>query len=79
MKKADFYYKEIYLGTLFENGCFNYLVTSDYSKNLDIEYVIHTLEIIRKSSLSKTFNFDNYINSWNNSTFKNNFHFKITN
>ncbi len=79
MRKADFYYDEIYLGTLFENGYFNYLITSNYSKYLDIEYVAHTLEIIRESSSSETFNFDNYIDSWNNFTFKDNFHFKITN
>ena len=78
MKKADFYYDEIYLGTLFENGYFNYLITSNYSKYLDIEYVVHTLEIIRESSSSETFDFDKYIDSWNNFTFKDNFHFKIT-
>lgn len=79
MKKADFYYKEIYLGTLFENGYFSYIITSNYSKDIDdIEYIVHTLEIIRESGSSKTFDFDNYISSWNNFTFKDNFHFKIT-
>ena len=80
MKKADFYYKEIYLGTLFENGYFSYIITSNYSKDIDnIEYIVHTLEIIRESGSSETFDFDKYIDSWNNFTFKDNFHFKITN
>ena len=76
MRYSRFYYNDIYLGTLYENGKFDYVVSSNLSEDMDIEMVVHTLERIRRIGLEKDFDFDRYINSHQNSYFKDGFEFK---
>ena len=76
MRHSNLYFKDIYLGTLYENGRFDYMISSNRSDQLNMEIIIHTLEVIRESCLSDTFNFDDYVNSWNNFTFKDGFKFR---
>lgn len=76
MRHSRFYYNDIYLGTLYENGKFDYTVSSNLGEELDIEMVVHNLERIRRTGLEKDFNFDRYIQSYQNSFFKDGFEFK---
>ena len=76
MKYSRFYYNDIYLGTLYENGRFDYMVSSNFGEEMNIEMVVHTLERIREIGLAKDFNFDEYIQSYQNSYFKDGFEFK---
>ena len=76
MRHSNFYYNDIYLGTLYENGYFDYMVNSNRAKEIDIEATVHILERIRQIGLNDDFNYDEYINSYNNSYFKDGFEFK---
>ena len=76
MRNAKLYYKDTYLGTLYESGVFDYTINSNHSEDLDVEKIIHILEVVRKSGLTEGFNFDEYVNSWNNFQFKDGFEFR---
>ena len=76
MRHSNFYYNDIYLGTLYENGLFEYMVNSNRAKEIDIETTIHTLERIRLIGLQDDFDYDRYIDSYRNSMFKDGFEFK---
>lgn len=76
MKYSRFYYNDIYLGTLYENGRFDYMVSSNFGEEMNIEMVVHTLERIREIGLEKDFDFDRYIQSYQNPHFKDGFEFK---
>ena len=76
MKYSRFYYNDIYLGTLYENGRFDYMVSSNFGEEMNIEMVVHTLERIREIGLAKDFDFDRYISTYQNSYFKDGFEFK---
>lgn len=76
MKHIGLYYRDLYLGTLYESGHFHYTVNSNRSDEIDMEMIIHVLETIRKSGLSDTFDYDSYVDSWNNFMFKDEFEFK---
>ena len=78
MKHSKFYFNDIYLGTLYENGVFKYKIASSQAKDIDIESTVHILERIRQIGLTKDFNYDNYVSSYNNSYFKDGFKFKQT-
>lgn len=77
MKYADFYCNEVHLGTLYENGKFDYIIDSNLINNNQLDIIAHTLSIIKEVGLSDDFNFDSYISSWNNFIFKDNFYFKL--
>ena len=70
MRVAKIYYNDILLGTLWENGKFNYELYSSYADRMNMELIIHDLERIRQIGLEKDFNFNNYTNSWLNFPFK---------
>ena len=70
MRHKNFYFNDIYLGTLYENGRFDYMVNSNHSEYMNIEDVVHVLERIRLIGLQDDFSFDRYILSYNNSMFK---------
>ena len=76
MRHKNFYFNDIYLGTLYENGRFDYMVNSNHSEYMDIEAVVHILERIRLVGLQDDFDFDGYILSYDNSMFKDGFEFK---
>ena len=69
MRHSNFYYNDIYLGTLYESGVFDYMVFSSHAKYMDVERVVHALETIRKVGLSDDFNYDSYLESWKNFQF----------
>ena len=52
------------------------MVSSNFGEEMDIEMVVHTLERIREIGLEKDFDFDRYIQSYQNSYFKDGFEFK---
>ena len=52
------------------------MVSSNFGEEMNIEMVVHTLERIRQIGLEKDFNFDNYVQSYQNSYFKDGFEFK---
>ena len=76
MKHSNLYYRDIYLGTLYENGRFDYMVNSNQADYMNVETIVHILEVIRESCLDKEFNFDKYIREWNNFYFQDDFEFK---
>lgn len=76
MRHKNFYFNDIYLGTLYENGRFDYMVNSNQSEYMNIEDVVHILERIRLIGLQDDFSFDRYILSYENSMFKDGFEFK---
>ena len=76
MRRSKLYYNDIYLGTLYEDGKFKYKVNSKNATQMDMETVIHILERIRLIGLQDGFNYDNYIQSYQNSMFKDGFEFK---
>ncbi len=76
MRHKNFYFNDIYLGTLYENGRFDYIVNSNQSEYMDIEAVVHILERIRLIGLQDDFSFDGYILSYEQSMFKDGFEFK---
>lgn len=76
MKHSNLYYRDMCLGTLYENGHFHYMVNSNRSHEIDMEMIIHVLETIRKSGLSDTFDYDSYVDSWNNFMFPDEFEFR---
>ena len=76
MRHKNFYFNDIYLGTLYENGRFDYIVNSNQSEYMDIEAVVHILERIRLIGLQDDFSFDRYILSYEQSMFKDGFEFK---
>ena len=76
MRHKNFYYNDIYLGTLYEDGRFDYMVNSNHSEFMDIEATTHILERIRLVGLQKDFDFDRYIQSYDQSMFKDGFEFK---
>ena len=76
MKKSEFYFNGIHLGTLYENGTFDYSIDSSQSAYMNIEIVVHTLELIRNVGLDPNFNYEQYIKNYNNFKFKDRFEFK---
>ena len=76
MKKSEFYFNGIHLGTLYEDGTFDYSIDSSQSAYMNIEIVVHTLELIRNVGLDPNFNYEQYIKSYNNFKFKDGFEFK---
>ena len=62
--------------TLYENGRFDYMISSNFGPYMDIEMVVHTLERIRRIGLENDFDFDRYVESYQNSYFKDGFEFK---
>ena len=76
MKHSNFYYNNIYLGTLYENGLFEYMINSNHSKYMSVENAIHQLERIRLVGLQDDFNYENYINTYNNFIFKDGYEFR---
>ena len=76
MKHKALYYKDFYLGTLFENGIFDYMINSNHAHYMDIEMVVHNLERLRLTAKQEDFNFDEYIATHENSTFKDGFEFR---
>ena len=76
MRHKNFYYNDIYLGTLYENGRFDYMVNSNHSEYMDVESTVHVLERIRLVGLQDDFDFDRYILTYDQSTFKDGFEFK---
>ena len=52
------------------------MVSSNFGEEMNIEMVVHTLERIREIGLEKDFDFDRYIQSYQNSYFKDGFEFK---
>ena len=76
MRHKNFYYNDIYLGVLYENGRFDYMVNSNQSNYMNIEDVVHVLERIRLIGLQDDFDFDRYILSYDQSMFKDGFEFK---
>ena len=76
MKHSNFYYNDIYLGTLYENGLFEYMVNSNHAKYMNVEIALHILERIRLVGLEKDFNYDEYIQSYQNAMFKDGFEFR---
>lgn len=77
MRVANFYYGDVLLGVLYENGRFDYTVHSFYAEKMPIEIVMHQLEIIRVCGLLDSFNFDEYITEWNEYPFPSEFRFEI--
>ena len=65
MKKANFKYKSIILGTLYENGKLDYCLRSSFATRMNIEDMAHTLEIMRQVGLDDDFDFDTYVSAWN--------------
>ena len=76
VRHKNFYFNDIYLGTLYENGRFDYMVNSNHSEYMNIEDVVHVLERIRLIGLQDDFSFDRYILSYDQSMFKDGFEFK---
>ncbi len=76
MKHKNFYYKDWYLGTLYENGVFEYMINSNHAQYIDVETAIHVLERIRLIGLQNDFDYKKYIDSYSNSQFKDDFEFK---
>lgn len=76
MRHKNFYYNDIYLGTLYENGLFDYMINSNHAQHINVEIAIHILERIRLVGLEEDFNYDRYIQSYQNSMFKDGFEFK---
>ena len=76
MRHKGFYFNDIYLGTLYESGVFDYMVNSNHAKYMDVENTVHILERIRIIGKQDDFDFDNYIESYNNFVFKDGFEFK---
>lgn len=76
MKHKNFYYKDWYLGTLYENGIFEYMINSNHAQHMDVEAAVHVLERIRLIGLQKDFDYKKYIDSYSNSQFKDDFEFK---
>ena len=76
MRHKNFYFFFFFLGTLYENGRFDYMVNSNHSEYMNVEAVVHILERIRLVGLQDDFSFDRYILSYNNSMFKDGFEFK---
>ena len=76
MKHKNFYYKDWYLGTLYENGVFEYIINSNHAQYMDIEAAVHVLERIRLIGLQDDFDYKKYIDSYSNSQFKDDFEFK---
>lgn len=52
------------------------MVSSNFGEEMNIEMVVHTLERIRLVGLEEDFNYDKYIQSYQNSMFKDGFEFK---
>ena len=76
MKNSRLYYNDIYLGTLYESGEFDYTLNSNQSQYMDMEITVHVLETIRRAGLSKGFDFQRYLADWKNFPFKSQFEFK---
>lgn len=76
MRYSRFYYNDTYLGILYENGLFDYMINSNYAQSMDIENAVHILERIRRIGLQDDFDFDKYIQTYNNSQFKDGFEFR---
>ena len=76
MKHKNFYYKDWYLGTLYENGVFEYMINSNHAQHMDVETAVHVLERIRLIGLQDDFDYKKYIDSYSNSQFKDDFEFK---
>ncbi len=75
MKYASLYFKDILLGRLYENGDFRYIITDEFSDNMNIENVLHSLEMIKDIGKSDTFNYREFIDSYNNFEFSDNLKF----
>ena len=76
MRYSRFYYNDTYLGILYENGQFDYAINANHAQSMDIENAVHILERIRQIGLQDDFNFDQYIQTYNNSYFKDGFEFR---
>lgn len=76
MRHKNFYFNDIYLGTLYENGRFDYMVNSNHSEYMNVEIVVRILERIRLVGLQDDFDFDRYISTYDQSMFKDGFEFK---
>ena len=64
MKGADLYFNGVYLGSLYEDGTFEYEIKSSYADKMDINAVVDYLELIRMVGKEKDFDFDTYLKSW---------------
>ena len=52
------------------------MINSNYAQSMDIENAVHILERIRRIGLQDDFDFDKYIQTYNNSQFKDGFEFR---
>ena len=77
MKIANLYCKDILLGTLFEDGRFNYELYSSYATEINMEQAIRKLELMRQVGLSDTFDFDSYVREWQEFPFENDYRLEI--
>ena len=76
MKKADLFYKEYYIGTLYENGSVTYALTSDLAEFVPMKKMIDKLEMMREIGKDSNFDFQHYVDGHNNFPFKDGFEFK---
>ena len=76
MKQSRLYYNGIFLGTLYSNGIFNYMLDSSYAERINMELVLHQLEMIREVGKQKDFDFDKYIQGCKEFPFSDGFEWK---
>ena len=75
MEGSDLYYKGIYLGSLFEDGTFDYVIDSTDADKMNVEQVAHQLELIRAIAKDSDFNYANYVKEFNEFKFNNDYKF----
>ena len=75
MRHKNFYFNDIYLGTLYENGRFDYMVNVNHGQEMNVESVIHILERIRLIGLQYDLDCDRYILSYDQAMSKDGFEF----
>ena len=76
MKHSNFYYNDIYLGTLYENGVFEYRITSNQADEMNVTMVANRLESIRQIASKEGFDYEDYVKRYNSFQFKDGFEFR---
>lgn len=71
----DLYYESIYLGTLYEDNTFTYVIDSQYKDRFDMELVAHQLALIDEVSKEPNFDCEKYVKAFNEFKFNTNYKF----
>lgn len=75
MEGSDLYYKGIYLGSLYEDGKFDYVIDSHDSDKMNVESVAHQLELIRAVASEPDFDYAKYVREFNEFKFNDDYKF----